>query len=78
MSAQVAEIDNNLNNQQIISECIKKALPLVEISLFKKSKESMYESVALDEQRKKISEKMWKITGIIFVAFGAKLIFDNR
>ncbi len=68
MSAQVAEIDNNLNNQQIISECIKKALPLVEISLFKKSKESMYESVALDEQRKKISEKMWKITGIIFVA----------
>ncbi|MHA1557142.1 MAG: hypothetical protein ACTSPM_09445 [Candidatus Heimdallarchaeota archaeon] len=68
MSAEVTEIDNNINNQQIISDYIKKALPLVEMSLFKKNKESMYESAVLEEQRNKITDKMWKITGIIFVA----------
>ena len=67
MNKKTTDIDSSLDKQLQISDCIKKALPLLEQSLFKKGKDSMYESAVLEEQRSRIEDKMWKIAGYIFV-----------
>ena len=63
--------------QQQIAESLKKALPLVEKSIYKKKNESLYDDAIFKEQRKKVSDNMWKIVGILFVIYIVYLFVVN-
>ncbi len=85
MNKKLAETDKEIrNDQQQISDCITKAMPMVEKYLYDKKNNSVYYRSLVNKHKKKIENRLWKIAGINFVlgfllsfvlAIGSKEIF---
>ena len=67
MNKKLAETDKEIrNDQQQISDCITKAMPMVEKYLYDKKNNSVYYRSLVNKHKKKIENRLWKIAGINF------------